>query len=357
MLTKASVADGSGPRSSERCVGAPYTPGCRPQETVSSAPITSSSIWRITKCEYNSLIRTGMGQFHVWKTTGRTGPSRLHQARLWRKRLQGFEIAAVVAFDLHGRFGNESLAAQFGIRQKAAKGLGADVALADLGVAIHAGAQRRFGIVGVKDVDMVEIQNALRLAESGAQAGHGGDVETRGEQVAGVQAVPDREIAPAACQIADGSQFLKAAAHRGAAAGGVLQQNRDAAPCESVGRLAQAPGTSGDSLFQCLAFVAAGVDYQKLRSEDGRALQFPAEGLNGFGANRRVPRGQVDQVVDVAHQRVDVMPPADVAERLHLGGVGGPGAPHARAGREDLECIRADFDGPQRGLFERAESV
>src|ERR1035441_4499809 len=140
----------------------------------------------------------------------------------------------------------------------AAKGLGADVALANLGVAIHAGAQRRLGIVGVKDVDMVEIQNALRLAESGAQAGHGRDVETRGEQVAGVQAVTDREIARATRQNVDGPQFLKAAAHRGAAAGGVLQQTRDAAPFEAGGRLAQAFGTRGNSLFQPLTLASEG---------------------------------------------------------------------------------------------------
>src|ERR1035438_282492 len=65
----------------------------------------------------------GRTQFHVWRTTGRMGRNagvselqellcRLHQAGLWRKRLQGFKIAAVVAFDLHGGFGNEDFAAQ-----------------------------------------------------------------------------------------------------------------------------------------------------------------------------------------------------------------------------------------------------
>jgi hypothetical protein len=59
----------------------------------------------------------------------------------------------------------------------------------------------------------------------------------------------------------------------------------------------------------------------------------------------------------VDRQRLDVMPPANLAERLHLGRVGSAGPPQARAGRKDLECFRPDFDGPQRGLFERAESV
>src|ERR1022692_2647223 len=63
MLTKARGPSGSGPRSREPCGGAAYTPGCRPQETVRSAPITSGSSWRITKCEYNSLIGTGGGLY------------------------------------------------------------------------------------------------------------------------------------------------------------------------------------------------------------------------------------------------------------------------------------------------------
>src|ERR1017187_5643214 len=63
MLTKAWGPSGSGPRSREPCGGAAYTPGCRPHETVRSAPITRGSSWRITKCEYNSLIGTGGGLY------------------------------------------------------------------------------------------------------------------------------------------------------------------------------------------------------------------------------------------------------------------------------------------------------
>src|ERR1019366_3881955 len=58
MKTKAWGPSGSGPRAREPCGGAAYTPVSRPQETVRSAPITSGSSRRITKCEYNSLIGT-----------------------------------------------------------------------------------------------------------------------------------------------------------------------------------------------------------------------------------------------------------------------------------------------------------
>ncbi len=43
--------------------GAAYTPGWRPQETVNSAHDNHEQYSRITKCEYNSLIRITHGVY------------------------------------------------------------------------------------------------------------------------------------------------------------------------------------------------------------------------------------------------------------------------------------------------------
>src|SRR5215813_10101862 len=61
MRTKGPMSPGSGPRSSERCAGGGYTPGCRPHP---SAIMNTSRISRRTKCEYNNLDDGTMQMAH-----------------------------------------------------------------------------------------------------------------------------------------------------------------------------------------------------------------------------------------------------------------------------------------------------
>ena len=106
--------------------------------------------------------------------------------------------------------------------------------------------------------------------------------------------------------------------------------------------------------FDRLALVVAGMQHQVLGADGCGALQFAAESGDGFGADHRVERGEVDQVVDVDGQRVEVVTVACGAKQANLVGGRAHGAPHARAGGEDLEGIRAEFGGLESGAFEGA---
>ena len=71
-----------------------------------------------------------------------------------RELFQGVQIALVVAGLVDGGFEDEGFAAEFGMAQDAAEPFQPDVAFADGGVTIDARTERRFGIVGVNQVDV-----------------------------------------------------------------------------------------------------------------------------------------------------------------------------------------------------------
>ena len=100
--------------------------------------------------------------------------------------------------------------------------------------------------------------------------------------------------------------------------------------------------------------VTAGMEHEILGADGVGALQLAAEGVDGFGADHRVERGEVDQVVDVDDQRVEVVAVACGAKQADLVGIGRARAPHAGAGGEDLEGVRAEIGGLAGGTFERA---
>ncbi len=71
----------------------------------------------------------------------------------------------------------------------------------------------------------------------------------------------------------------------------------------------------------------------------------------------RIAGSQVDQIVDVDYQWVNRVAPASGLKMADLDGIRCAGAPHARAGRENLKGLSADFGGAQRHLFERTKRV
>ena len=125
------------------------------------------------------------------------------------------------------------------------------------------------------------------------------DIEARGQEMTGIQAVADREIGKFAGEIADRLQFLQAAAQMTAGARGVFQQDGDLVGRQALRRVAQSKHESGDALFDRRAPVTAGVQDEILGADRVGAFQFAAEGSDRFAPNHRIEGGQVDQVVDV----------------------------------------------------------
>jgi len=127
----------------------------------------------------------------------------------------------------------------------------------------------------------------------------------------------------------------KAAAQVRACAGGVFEQHGEAARVEPGGGIPQRGHEIRDAFLHRAASMTAGVQHQVL------------------GADRWVGRGQVHQVADVDHQRVEVKSPARGLEQFDVAGVWHPCAPHARAGGEDLKRVGPQLRRMQRRVFER----
>jgi hypothetical protein len=67
------------------------------------------------------------------------------------------------------------------VGEDAAEGLGADVALADVGVAIDVRGQGELTVVGVNYMHIGETEQRFGAAQGVAKTGLGSDIETRGQ--------------------------------------------------------------------------------------------------------------------------------------------------------------------------------
>ena len=120
---------------------------------------------------------------------------------------------------------------------------------------------------------------------------------------------------------------------------------------ESLRGVAQAENEGGNSFLGGVAAVASGMQHEVLGADVDRAFQLAAEALDRLGADHRIEGRQIHQIVDVDDQRVEVVLLAGGAQSPDLLRVDAAGAPHAGAGGEDLEGVRAELRrGEGRGL-------
>jgi len=102
---------------------------------------------------------------------------------------------------------------------------------------------------------------------------------------------------------------------------------------------------------QAQAFVAgeplptAGMEDEELRAQGQRALDLAAKGSDGVGAHGFGLATDVDEITGVDGHGADVELGAQLAHLFCVGGFDRRGAPHARAGGEDLEGVGANLDG------------
>ena len=92
--------------------------------------------------------------------------------------------------------------------------------------------------------------------------------------------------------------------------------------------------------------------HQKLRADGERALDFAAKRGNGSRAQRFVAGGEIDEVIVVDDQREKIVPFARPVEQLHFTFRPDSGTPLARAGRKNLEGVRAGLGGGERRVLE-----
>ena len=112
------------------------------------------------------------------------------------------------------------------LRQEGHAALVAELALADVRVAVAVGAERRLRVVQVQRAEPVEADDGVGALERVLQARHRADVVAGREQVAGVEAEPEPPLAAAGLD--QRGQLLERAPERAAGAGRVLEVQRAA---------------------------------------------------------------------------------------------------------------------------------
>ena len=121
-----------------------------------------------------------------------------------------------------------------GSERKAARPLLAHLALADVGVAVAAGAERGGGVVDVDGAEALEADLRVGFVEDRAEVGLVGDVVALDEEVAGVEA--EAEALAAAGQLDQLGGLVEVAAEQAFVAGGLLEQQRAASRSPSAPR-------------------------------------------------------------------------------------------------------------------------
>ena len=92
----------------------------------------------------------------------------------FQDRLDRLHVADVVGF-FAGRFQDRGLFAQLGVREQRAKAFEADVAFADVPVAVAMTAERNLGVVEMEHRDALEPDLAMRELEEAVDAVFGVD--------------------------------------------------------------------------------------------------------------------------------------------------------------------------------------
>ena len=224
---------------------------------------------------------------------------------------------------------------------------------ADMGVPIDTRAARRFGIVRMEDLNVAPAERLSSLAERALEPGLAGDIETRGEEVAGIEAEADREVGEVVGKLAEGLQLFEAGAEAVASSGGVLEEDGHRTRAEIVSGIAQAESERRDSLLPGATLGAAGMYHQVLGSDGRRALQLTVKGGDGSRADQGVVGREIDQIAGVNYQGIQIVafPGGPQPVDIRHSGDGTP--PHTGAGGEDLKSVCAQLRGFEGRFFER----
>ena len=155
----------------------------------------------------------------------------------WRRRRreaeegpEGADVAAVVAWAVDGGFEEEGAvgAAEARMIQDAREGLLADVAAADVLVAVEAGGEGGFRIVDVDYADVFEADRGVGFIEGAVEAFGGADFEAGGQEMGCVEA--DARLgdnAAGARGLQDLTQMIELRAQASSLPCGVFDQDAD----------------------------------------------------------------------------------------------------------------------------------
>lgn len=170
----------------------------------------------------------------------------------------------------------------------------------------------------------------------------------------GVEAEADRKVSHLGCVFTHDVKLFESAAELGSRAGRIFDQQFQLAVSEPLRGSCDAFEEVPDSLFDGLAFVVARMSDQILRADGDGAFEFASESLDRLRTNLFVGGREVDQVVVVNDERREVVLFAGALEKGDGRRRGDRCFPLTRAGGKDLESVRTELGGFERGAFEGA---
>ena len=267
------------------------------------------------------------------------------------QRLQRLHVGAVGAAAVGaGHLQQEGQVAEGGMGEDVEEALVADVALADVLVAVHAAGQGALGVVGVDGHQPLQPYLAVELLHGRLQPLAGAHVVAGGEHVLGVQADTDT-LVPGRPH--DAPQLGEARAHGVAHAGRVLQ-HQPGVGGRPLQHLQQRLDEAGEDLLQPYLLVAAQVEDDPLHAQAVAQLHVRHQRLHRLGHQGRVGAGQVDQVGAMDVVGPDALGLGAGAKGLHLLGTELASAPALGGGSKDLHRFGAHLQGAVNGLVHSA---
>ncbi len=122
---------------------------------------------------------------------------------------------------------------------------------------------------------------------------------------------------------------------------------------KSVGGFGKRSDDGVNAFFHRVAFAVARMRDQILGADEESAFDFTPEGCGGLRTKTFATRSKVNQVVVVDDERPEIVLFTRAGEEFNGARSRRRGAPHARAGGENLERVGADSGGGKGGMFER----
>jgi len=234
----------------------------------------------------------------------------------------------------------------------------ADMAAADVPVAVDAGAERRFRVVAMNHTDVFEAESRVGFGERAVEALGRADFEAGGEKMSGVEANAGswKDVARAA-GIEHVAEMPEFGGETSSLPCCVFEEDTQRRGRRRTNGRLEAGATRGagdgfgdvfDSARDPGIASGAGMHDEIVGAELKGADNFVAKGSDGIFPLVRVGGGQIDQVVGVNGDGAQSESGAALAKTL--GDVRGDAAlvragPHARARGEDLERSAANAGG------------
>lgn len=228
--------------------------------------------------------------------------------------------------------------------EQAGEGVEADLALADMRVAVAAGGEGADGVVEVQGADGGEADALFDLGKEIFVAAAVVDRIAGGEGVAGVEA--DADAARRGEPATDARQMLEPMAEAGALAGGVLEQHTDADPRQRGEDGRERGGRAIHAGLLAGSQVGAGMDDEGADAQPGAAGELVSERQPRAREQLRIGGAEVDQVAGVGDQRPDAARGVRGAEGGDLAPGELPALPLVGVLDEDLDRRAAEGGGP-----------